>query len=170
MPWACAMTYVMQENKAVENLERQGFTAFCPVHQVPNPRKLTELKREVLFPGYVFVMLLPTQPWGSINSTHGVIRLMTDQMRRNVRWRDKDADPHPLYVADDIVEPLFEVRSEGLEPHATVRIRNRNNSFYDMVGKIDSMSGTERVCVLMSMFNRDMVVEFLASELEIVGD
>jgi transcription antitermination factor NusG len=167
MAWGCANTYVMLEMKAVEHLERQGFTAFCPLHARPNPKKLTELKKTPLFPGYVFVRLIAGEPWSAINSTHGVIRLMTDQMRRHVRWKS-NTDPRPLYVSDDIIDPLFEVRIDGLKPNTLVRIKNRNNSFYDMTGKIDLMSGSERVMVLMSMFNRDMVVEFRPTELEIV--
>ena len=167
MSWGCVSTYVMSETKAVENLERQGFTAFCPFYARPNPKKLTELRKVPLFPGYVFVRLIAGQSWSVINSSHGVIRLLTDQMRRNVR-RESNAGPRPLYVSDDIIDPLYEVRVEGLKPNTMVRVRNRNNSFFDRTGRISTMSGDERVGVLMCMFNSDIVVEFRASELEIV--
>lgn len=171
MAWGCVNTYVASENKAVENLVRQGFTAFCPVHARPNPKKITELKKIPLFPGYVFVQLIANQPWHVINSTYGVIRLMTDQMRKQTRWYADRGDPKPLYLSDDIINPLYEIKEEGLKPTTLVRIRNRNNSFFDMVGRIDSMSGLERVMVLMRMFNdRDVVVEFKVQELEIVED
>ena len=64
--WYLIKTKPRQEKIAKQNLENQGYEAFCPVSKINN-------RLAVLFPGYLFVQLnKKTQNWSPINSTKGV--------------------------------------------------------------------------------------------------
>ncbi len=64
--WYLIKTKPRQEKKAKQNLENQGYRAFCPMVKINN-------RLVVLFPGYLFVQLNDkTQNWSPINSTKGV--------------------------------------------------------------------------------------------------
>ena len=64
--WYLIKTKPRQEKKAKQNLENQGYRAFCPMVKINN-------QVVVLFPGYLFVQLnKKTQNWSPINSTKGV--------------------------------------------------------------------------------------------------
>ena len=64
--WYLIKTKPRQEKKAKQNLENQGYSAFCPMVKI-NDRLV------VLFPGYLFIQLNDkTQNWLPINSTKGV--------------------------------------------------------------------------------------------------
>ena len=64
--WYLIKTKPRQEKIAKQNLENQGYGAFCPMAKISN-------QLAVLFPGYLFVQLnKKTQNWSPINSTKGV--------------------------------------------------------------------------------------------------
>ena len=64
--WYLIKTKSRQEKIAIQNLENQGYGAFCPIAKINN-------QLVVLFPGYLFVQLNEkTQNWSPINSTKGV--------------------------------------------------------------------------------------------------
>ena len=58
MQWFLLQTKVKQEQRAAENLERQGVVSFCPmirIDKISRGRRAEVL--DVLFPGYLFVQL-----------------------------------------------------------------------------------------------------------------
>ena len=64
--WYLIKTKSRQEKIAKQNLENQGYGAFCPIADINN-------QLIVLFPGYIFVQINEkTQNWSPINSTKGV--------------------------------------------------------------------------------------------------
>ena len=64
--WYLIKTKPRQEKIAKQNLENQGYWAFCPIAKINN-------QLSVLFPGYLFVQLNEkTQNLSPINSTKGV--------------------------------------------------------------------------------------------------
>lgn len=153
--WACVHTYSGAERKAVENLERQGYKSFCPLHLRPSKGDIRKTVSTPLFPCYVFVLIGVDQRWRSINSTYGVIRLLTNHGA---------IDPCPLFVRESKMAEIRALAETVVEPMpvgTVVRVRQRNNPLYDVVGEVVGMDGTMRVSVLMSIFNRDVVVEFV---------
>ena len=162
MFWGCIQIHLSREETAIKNLERQGFEVFCPMYRCSRGIRPTEHKRLPLFPGYLFVKLGFDQAWRCINSTTGVIRLLSSRA---------DRDPHPLKVPEDIIMRLQGTEKvEELPPNTQVRVRRRDSKMYDMVGTVVDMSKSDRVCVLMQLFNRDTVVEFTDStDLEVVA-
>ena len=153
--WACVHTYSGSERRAVENLVRQGYEAFCPQHMRPSRADVRKTVSYPLFPCYVFVLITVDQRWRSINSTYGVIRLLTNH---------GPGDPRPLFVRDDKISEIRVLAQTVADPMpvgTVVRVRQRSNPLYDMVGEVVAMDGVMRVSVLMSIFNRDVVVEFV---------
>jgi transcriptional antiterminator RfaH len=72
------MSKPRQEERAYENLVRQGYPCFLPKISVETIRSgKIHLKQEPLFPRYVFVQLSSTEHnWGPIRSTLGVAKLV----------------------------------------------------------------------------------------------
>ena len=65
--WYLVKTKSKQEDIAILNLENQNFHVYCPYALIRN-------KKEVLFPGYIFIQLdKDTQNWSPIRSTKGVL-------------------------------------------------------------------------------------------------
>jgi transcription antitermination factor NusG len=161
MSWAVVQTYATCEARAVENLRRQYYEAFCPLLALPRRSDLSRLVEAPLFPCYVFVSIAPEQPWRSINNTYGVVRLLTDRSREL---------PRPLFVHDDKISEILALSmtvEDPLPAGTLVRVRGRANPFYDLVGTVMGMDKLMRVSVMMSVFNRDVVVEFVSpAELE----
>jgi transcription antitermination factor NusG len=160
MGWACFQTHGSQEKKAVDNLrEYWGLEAFSPFYVVP-PKLLVKsdvIREAPMFPGYGFVKLDEDNAhlWGKVNNTYGVTRLLTD------RNRDK---PTPLWVPDDQIAQIDFARSlaesKALPANTVVRVKNKDSAFYDLVGTVIGMDKNQRIKVLMSLFNRDTIVEF----------
>lgn len=77
--WFLLQTKSKQENRAVENLERQGVNSFCPMMRIEKvSRGSRVVKREALFPGYLFVNFdHESVSSTSIRSTRGVSHFVT---------------------------------------------------------------------------------------------
>ena len=64
--WYLIKTKSRQEHVALENLENQGYSTYCPIVTINN-------KHIVLFPGYLFIYLdKEKENWSPIRSTKGV--------------------------------------------------------------------------------------------------
>jgi transcription antitermination factor NusG len=77
-PWAVCQTHPQAERWALANLQRQGFTAYLPLHTVirrdPVTRTMTRKVEAALFTSYVFVQ--PGTHWAPIAHTLGVSKLL----------------------------------------------------------------------------------------------
>lgn len=79
MQWYVVHTKPRQEQRALENLERQGFQAWLPTIEMEKLRrgKLTQVI-EPMFSRYLFIRLDKTQSnWSPIRSTLGVSKLVS---------------------------------------------------------------------------------------------
>ena len=76
--WYVVNTRTKQEERARDNLIRQGYRVWLPMLGVVRRHaRRIELVRTPLFPGYLFVELEHSaQPWRPINGTFGVRRLL----------------------------------------------------------------------------------------------
>ena len=77
MDWIVVNTKPCCEEKAYSNLIRQGYNVFAPkiLKTVSRFNKLKQILTP-LFPGYIFVGLLPSQNWTKINNTYGVKKIL----------------------------------------------------------------------------------------------
>ena len=156
MGWACVYTYWGCELKAVDNLVNQGYEAFCPVYRTPDPRDFKVMRTRPLFPSYAFVSLEMDQRWASINSTIGVIRLLTVGLAGTV-------DRHPIFLSDGQVDQWRgseRVDKFELPAGTRVRIKVRSSPFHNFEGTVCELTKSQRVRVFLNMFNRDAVVTF----------
>ena len=79
MQWYVVHTKPRQEQRALENLERQGYRAWLPTIEVEKLRR-GQLTRviEPMFSRYLFIQLDKTQSnWSPIRSTLGVSKLVS---------------------------------------------------------------------------------------------
>jgi transcriptional antiterminator RfaH len=79
MQWYVIHTKPRQEQRALDNLERQGFQAWLPTIEMEKLRrgKLTRVV-EPMFSRYLFIQLDKTQTnWSPIRSTLGVSKLVS---------------------------------------------------------------------------------------------
>lgn len=76
--WFVVYTKARQENLAVENLERQGYEAYCPSVAITKRRR-SQLASivEPFFPRYIFLQFdLVEDNWAPLRSTRGVSGLV----------------------------------------------------------------------------------------------
>lgn len=113
--WYLIKVKPREELRAIENLEPQGFEAYCPTY--------LELGREtVLFPGYVFVRLCGKDlgRYHKIRSTRGVSRIVAfNQMYRksfergHIKAPVKDdlqkLLPQPIPNGEEIIHQIEEI-------------------------------------------------------------
>jgi transcriptional antiterminator RfaH len=118
--WAVVQSHPQAERWALENLTRQGYSAYLPLHTVRRRdnaiRCLWHPVEVPLFGGYLFVV--PGTHWGPICHTLGVRKLLM-------------SGPRPGFVADSLVAALratetarrsFSVVGPGFAPGAAVRV------------------------------------------------
>jgi transcription elongation factor/antiterminator RfaH len=141
------------EDRAVENLNRQAFTTFCPriTKTVRHARKTTKI-RAPLFPGYLFIQLDPKRDrWRAINGTRGVVRLLAQ-------------GETPIPVPKGIVEALrARMSDDGVVDWASSlkvgqAVRILDGPFANFVGSLEMLDGAGRVRVLLDLMGRSVVV------------
>jgi transcriptional antiterminator RfaH len=146
--WYVVQTRHLSEQRAVQELESQGFETFLPryLRKRRHARKVT-LVAAPLFPGYLFVRLDPTrQRWRSINGTYGVVRLVA-------------AESGPLPISDAVIDGLRKRLDEqgyiaisqrpDFVPGQVVRVRS--GSFGETLGLFEGFRDQDRVAVLLEL-------------------
>jgi|SRR5882672_69943 len=156
MYWSVVIAKPGNENRAIINLERQGFVPYLPKYM---SRVGKEIKIKVLFPRYFFVQI--EQQWHRINSTFGVSRIMIGQ------------DSKPVIVSDKIIEDL-KMREDkaGLitlpEPtkfQKGQQVRVATGPLEGYTGLYDGMRPNDRVRVLIEMLGQQVHIELSEKDL-----
>lgn len=150
----------------MENLLRQDFDAFSPRYVLPTDRHLERPTPQLLFPGYVFVLIDPSRWWGPINNTRGVLRLLV-------------AGGYPMSVTDEEMARVLALRpplrrgdappSRDIPTDAVVRVRDRGSPFFEVVGTVSGMTRKQRVRVVMSLLSRDVEVVFDLQDVDVLS-
>jgi len=149
--WLVVNTHAHREKLALENLERQSFSAYCPL--IRKQLRGRTGRREVLrplFPSYVFVRVTSDKSqWRPVLSTYGV--------RRVVRFGD--AVP---YLESRFVETLREREVDGAvvkprEPYVPGQdIRIVSGPFDGLVAKIIDVRENDRLVILMDLLGQSV--------------
>jgi transcriptional antiterminator RfaH len=141
-----------QEERARENLERQGFECFRPLRRVEKLRM--DHRREILeslFPRYLFIRLSIESNWHPVGSTLGVNRI--------VRFGE-----YPLPVADEIIEYIRRrIESESVkEPYLKPgeRVLVTEGCFSQVEAIFVAGDGDERVMLLMNILHSEQTLSF----------
>lgn len=152
--WYLVHTKPRQEQRALENLERQEYPCFLPLVPVESVRRgRLVVTQQALFPRYLFILLddgLQARSWGPVRSTVGVTRLVTfgveparvphdlvEQLRLQIQ--DLAAAPQPLF-----------------QPGQAVRITQGPFAGLDCIFQMPD--GEQRAMVLLSLLQRPVRV------------
>lgn len=141
-----------EEARALEHLERQGYTCFRPM-QHRERRRLGRkcLVTEALFPRYLFIRLDSLNDnWHPICSTRGV--------QHFVRFTDQ-----PLPVADSIIDGIrLRLSEETVEPYLRPgeRVQITHGAFSQLEAIFVANDGEERVVLLLNVLQREQELRF----------
>lgn len=145
MDWYLVMTKPRNEDRAFENLMRQGYPCYLPkvgIERIRN-RQVT-IKQEPLFPRYLFVQLSSTEHnWIPIRSTLGVSNL--------VRFGTEYAKI-PTSVIDEIQN--FAIAHEEQMFCQGDKLVITDGPFKGIEAEFKSMDGESRAFVLIEMLNK----------------
>jgi transcriptional antiterminator RfaH len=153
--WYVAQTHVHAELVASRHLNRQGFDVYLPryLKQRRHARRM-DIVAAPLFPRYLFVAIdMSAQRWRSINSTLGVVRLISI---------GDDPVPIPQAVFDELKRREDASGFIQLERRPRFspgdKIRVVEGTFSDCYGLFEGMSGKERVAILLDLLGRKVRV------------
>ena len=152
-PWAVINTHPHREQIALENLQRQDFTAYCPMlrRRRSHARRVTSVLRP-LFPGYLFVSTGTNfGRWRPILSTYGVRSIV--RSGQNISCIDHAfiATLRDREVDGAIVRPPV-----PYQVGQSVKIAD--GPFDGFVATIIDMDEKERLVVLLDLMNRSTKV------------
>jgi transcriptional antiterminator RfaH len=161
--WYAAYTQPHAEAKALDHLQRQGYSIYLPRYRrwVRHARQRALVSRP-LFPRYLFVGLdRLTQRWRPIRSTVGVLGLVS-------------SSEEPVPVAPEIIDALRRREGEGafdvLSPAQFLRagdtVRVTEGPFEDLVGRLLGIADHERVYILLDLLGRAVRAEVAARAVE----
>ena len=151
--WYVVQCKPRQDRRALEHLQRQGYSCYLPtlaVERLSQGRKLTF--EEPLFPGYVFIHLDALRDnWSPIRSTRGVNQI--------VRVRE-----HPLPVSDQVVEAIRArcASQQGSVPYLRPgeRVLITEGCFSQLEAIFVASDGVERVTLLMQILQHEQTLSF----------
>ena len=145
MHWYAIHSKPRQEERALDNLHRQGFEAWLPMLTVEKVLrgKLANVT-EPMFSRYLFIRLDTEQTnWSPIRSTLGVSRLVSFGNR-------------PAVVADELIQALQTVPQRAPErlfqPGQTIKIVS--GPLKGIEGIFQQADGEHRAMVLIDLLNK----------------
>lgn len=158
--WFAIYCRPRQELRALENLQRQGYTVFHPRLRILRQRQAGLVPVvESLFPRYLFILLDDGgDNWAPIRSTRGVVELVRSAGR-------------PLAVPDSIIEELSsrQVSGQGyidlvggsdLVPGEKLRITS--GPFAGNPAEFYARKADDRVVVLLNIMHTAQAIELPA--------
>ena len=155
MDWLVAQTKHRQETRAVQRLEQQGFTVYCP--KIPKYGRLREtIGQQVLFPGYCFVedqgMTIT-----SIKSTPGVIGLIVfGHEGKPAKLSDSELE------AIRAAESFHRRKVSGIKPGDTISVID--GPFTGFKG-LYSKRSKDRVEVLLVLLGQQQRIRFRPNQI-----
>ncbi len=149
--WYLVHTKPRQEQRARENLERQGYPCYLPLMPAERLRQgRLEVAQVPLFPRYLFIRLDSGQGgagWGPIRSTLGVTRLVA-------------FGGTPARVPQGLIDVLQAREAPEAHPYFAPgeRVRVASGPFAGLEAVYQMSDGTERVQVLIEFMTRPVLL------------
>jgi transcriptional antiterminator RfaH len=150
MHWYVIHTKPRQEQRALENLQRQGFEAWLPMIALEKVRRghLTQVV-EPMFSRYLFIRLDTVQTnWSPIRSTLGVSKLVA-------------FGNTPAAVPDDLISAL-----RNMPPPPRERIMNPGDEVQFVAGPLKGLrgiyqqhDGEARAMVLIELLSQPQTIQ-----------
>ena len=147
-PWYLVHCKPRQDERAEENLLRQGYGCYRPQHnreRIVRGRRQTVV--ESLFPGYLFIQLAADANWAPLRSTRGVNRIVGfGSMPLPL---DSGLIAHLRQRTTTVAEPAFEIGDS---------VRITAGGFAELDAIFMAMEGEQRVILLLEMLNRQQQI------------
>ncbi|NDC61023.1 MAG: transcription/translation regulatory transformer protein RfaH [Betaproteobacteria bacterium] len=149
MLWYAIHSKPKQEQRALENLQNQGFEAWLPMLSVEKLRRgrLTEVV-EPMFSRYLFIRLdTEHSNWSPIRSTMGVSRLVSFGNR-------------PAPIADELIQALRQLPARATERllQAGQEVTFIDGPLKGLQGIYQSDSGAERALILVELLSKQHLI------------
>jgi transcription antitermination factor NusG len=157
--WGAAQVISNHERRAAQNVEDQGWRVLYPffmdhpLHGGPVPRPL--------WPGYILI-LLDDRPWGAINNTPGVVRLLASSRASPYRL-----DPKSVASLQRCLRPHPDGRSSECLLDVGTEVRILRGPFSEHNAVVE-WSERQRLGLLFTIFGRENKVEFDVADVEVV--
>lgn len=147
--WYLIQCKPRQDERAEENLVRQGYACYRPMHTCEKiARGKRQMVKESLFPGYLFIQLSRLDNWAPLRSTRGVSRLVT-------------FGNQPTPIDANLISQL-QRRCSATPPDQFLesgdKVRIDQGPFAELEAIFLSMDGNERVVILMNILQRDQKI------------
>ena len=158
--WFVVNTHPHKEMLAQQNLESQGFAAYCPliVKRVRHSRRAYDARRP-LFPSYIFVNVAQTEGrWRPVQSTFGV---------RSIVFQGEE----PGLISGALIESLRSREIDGVvvKPserfHVGQSVSVQGGPLDGLAGDILELREKDRVLVLLSLMGQAVKVHVEADKL-----
>ena len=141
--WYLIKTKPRQEKKAKQNLENQGYVAFCPITKINN-------KLVILFPSYLFVQLNEkTQIFSPIHSTQGVSYFV----KFGLNFAKVPTSVIEFIKTNQHITTEKLINLNKFKPGDKVQISD--GVFNNFVAIFESYKSDERVILLMNLLGRE---------------
>ncbi|MEJ0027272.1 MAG: transcriptional activator RfaH [Rhizomicrobium sp.] len=151
--WYVLQTQPHAENRAIANLERQGFHVFCPrIRKTVRHARAVKQVFSPLFPGYVFLERdIAIESWRSVNGTFGVMRLIT---------QGEAPQPVPHGIVEALQSRMGGDGAMNWAPSFKIgqAIRITEGPFTDLIGTLEQLDASGRVRVLLDLLGRAVSV------------
>ncbi len=169
--WYAVMTNYNREQAAESALNSRGISAYCPL-TLTDKRRITAYAAfrhltEPLFPRYLFVQMDEGEDdFYPITKTPGITRIVKMTER-------EDGYLYPTIIPDEIIEGLKALEDEqGIHSNYQVdyqkgdRVRVVKGIFKDLSAEIATISGIQRVGVLIEMMGSFKNIELDYRDIE----
>ncbi len=163
-PWYLAQLKPGGFERAVTNLERQGYESFMPLREETRRHAGRWDKRNrPLFPGYLFVKVPDDKRhWRSINATYGVSRLVALEAGRPTPVAPKlVAELRKRMAANGLLQPSADLKTGD-------QVRVVSGPFTDTLAEIEAIPEQGRIYVLLDLMGRYVKAELAAADVETV--
>jgi len=159
--WYLVYAKPKQENKACENLLRQGYEVYLPLYRARKRyRGRYRAVVEPMFPRYLFIYLdTSVDNWSPIRSTYGVA---------NIVYFGSQAATIASSVIDILKshegeDQIYQIPNQELKVGEAVRIMD--GSMIGLEGILVEKSGKERVSILLSYIGKELEVSVPVNDL-----
>lgn len=142
--WYLVQCKPRQDERAEENLLRQGYACYRPQHSCERiVRGRRQPVVESLFPGYLFIQLAADGNWAPLRSTRGVNRVI-------------GFGGMPLPVDSSLIAHLQQRTTTDVKQllQAGDSVRITAGSFAELDAIFMAMDGEQRVILLLNLLNR----------------
>ena len=153
LPWYLVHTKPAQEDRALLNLERQGFECYRPLINVKKIKgKKINIIQEPMFRRYLFLRLHQDgeeQSWAPIRSTLGVSTMV-------------HFGAQPTMVDDEIIKYLREREHEHIDAPLFIQgdsVKINDGPFMGLEAIFQSASSDQRSIILLEILHRPVSIQ-----------